>query len=62
MTKTRVYQEIRKIKVVERILDFDKWHVSDDTTRIYIHAFDEERHADMEKLTLKMEFTRGRIE
>ena len=37
-------------------------HVSDDTTRIYIHAFDEERHADMEKLTLKMEFTKGRIE
>lgn len=28
-------------------------HINEQTTRIYVHAYDEERHKDMEKLTLR---------
>ena len=30
-------------------------HANDDTTRIYIHAYDTERHDDIKKLKLRMD-------
>jgi len=37
-------------------------HASDETTRIYVHAFDDARHADMQKLKLRVSVDKDKLD